>query len=202
MASREPSDEELMARIAQHDAVAFDLLAARYEPALARRIFGILRDHDAAGDLVQEALLRVWTHAHQWDGLGSPRGWLFRIANNLALNHLRTVTRRRERPLDLPSDLDDGDECLAPGWMVDESSPRPDEALQLSEQRRLMRYLMDMLPEEKREVMRLVYEDDMDIREAAQILGIPEGTVKSRLHNARKRLTSEWRHIETEWEEM
>jgi RNA polymerase sigma-70 factor, ECF subfamily len=202
MASREPSDEELIARIARQDTHAFDLLAARYEPVLARRVFGILHDRDAAGDLVQEVLLRVWTHAHQWDGLGSPRRWLFKIANNFALNHLRTVTRRRERPLDLPPDPDDGDECPAPGWMVDESSPRPDEALQVSEQRRLVRHLMDTLPEEKREVMRLVYEDDMDIREAAQTLGIPEGTVKSRLHTARKRLTSEWRHIEAEWEEM
>jgi RNA polymerase sigma-70 factor (ECF subfamily) len=202
LASREPSDEELMARIVEHDADAFDVLAARYERILARHLFGILRDDDAARDLVQEALLRVWTHAHQWDGLGSPRRWLLKIANNLALNYIRTVRRRRERPLDVPAESGDDDEYGAPEWMIDDSSPRPDEALELAEQRRLLRRLMDSLPDDKREVLLLVYEADADIREAAGILGIPEGTVKSRLHSARQRLASEWRSIEPEWEDV
>lgn len=191
-----------MARIAEHDADAFDVLAARHERGLARHLFGILRDDDATRDLVQETLLRVWTHAHQWDGLGSPRRWLLRIANNLALNHLRTVRRRRERPLDLPMEAEDGSDEHVPAWMIDDSSPGPDEALELAEQRRLLQRLMDRLPDDKREVLLLVYEADADIREAAGILGIPEGTVKSRLHSARQRLASEWRSIEPEWEDV
>lgn len=201
MPSREPPDEELIARIAEHDADALDLLAARHETALARHIRGILRDDDAARDLVQEVLLRVWTHAGQWDGLGSPGRWLFRIATNLALNHLRTVRRRRERPLDLPTEVEGENDEHVPAWMIDDSSPRPDEAFALAEQRRLLRRLMDALPDDKREVLQLVYEADMDIREAARALGIPEGTVKSRLHSARKRLAGEWRNVESEWED-
>ena len=200
MPSREPSDEELIARIAERDADAFDLLVARHEKLLARRLTGMLRDDDAARDVLQEALSRLWTHAGQWDGLGSPKRWLFRIADNLALNHLRTVRRRRERPLDLPIDPDDDEHV--PAWMIDDSSPRPDEALDLAEQRRLLRGLVDSLPDDKREVLQLVYEADMGIREAARALGIPEGTVKSRLHDARKRLADGWRNVESEWEDM
>lgn len=201
MPSREPSDNDLMARIAEQDVEAFDLLSARHEAALTRRISAMLRDDDAARDLVQEALLRLWSHAGQWDGLGSPAGWLFRIATNLALNHLRTVHRRRERPLDLPSEPDDEDAPSVPAWMIDESSPRPDEALDLAEQRRLLRSLVARLPDDKREVLELIYDADMDVRQAARTLGIPEGTVKSRLHHARRRLADEWRNAESEWED-
>ena len=189
-----------MARIAGQDVEAFDLLAARHETALVRHLSAMLRDDDAARDLVQEALLRVWTHAGQWDGLGSPGRWLFKIASNLALNHLRTVRRRRERPLDLPTELEDDDEHVA-AWMIDDSSPRPDEALDLAERRRLLRRLVESLPDDKREVLQLVYEADMGIQEAARALGIPEGTVKSRLHDARKRLADEWRNVESQWED-
>ena len=62
----------------------------------------LVRDEPAAEDLLQETFLRVWTRAGQWNGQGTFKGWLFRIATNLALNHLRTRRRRPEQPLELP----------------------------------------------------------------------------------------------------
>src|SRR5262249_33341615 len=96
------SDAELIARVRERDAEAFEILAARYRERVVRHLAGIVRDDGAAGDVTQEVFLRVWTHAAQWDGRGSFRAWLFRMATNLALNHLRSVRRRRELPLALP----------------------------------------------------------------------------------------------------
>lgn len=203
MASRVPSDEDLMARIRERDANAFDELVARYAKTIGRRLRGIVRDEDAASDLLQEVLLRVWTHAHQWDERGPLKAWLFRIATNLALNHLRSVRRRRERPLEIAPDPDDEDEeSLIPSWMIDASAICPEEAVVQAERRRLIWGLVDQLPEEKREVLRLIHEEDMNVREVSEALGVPEGTVKSRLHYAKERLAHEWKNVESELEEM
>lgn len=192
MAMHDLSDSQLMSRIAGGDTTAFDVLTARHEKAITRHLCGIIRDSDAARDLGQEVLLRVWTHADQWDGRGSLKGWILRIATNTALNYLRTVRRRRESPLDLATEEQD--------WEAD-SALRPEEAVELAERNRLFRGLVDGLPADKREVLRLVHEVGMEIHEVAEMLGVPQGTVKSRLHYARKRLTREWRNLEREWEE-
>jgi len=186
-----------MSRIARGDSDAFDALAARYEKAVTLRLHDIVRDSDSARDLAQEVLLRVWTHADQWDGRGSLKGWILRIATNTALNHLRTVRRRREAPLESP--MADDDETS--DRMADASALRPEEAVEMAERSRLFRRLVDDLPADKREVLRLVYESEMEIQEVAEALGLPEGTVKSRLHYARKRLAREWTNLEREWEE-
>ena len=193
------SDHDLMARVCQRDAAAFEVLCERYSAPLRRHLLGMLRDADAAEDLLQETLLRAWIHAAQWDGRGTPRAWLFRVATNLALNYVRTLRRRRQQPLDLPPDLAEPDEEPAiPGWMIDTASLGPDEALELAERRDLLRRLVAELPEEKRAVLRLIHEAEMEIGEVAQALGIPPGTVKSRLHYATRRLARAWRDAEGE----
>lgn len=192
MAMHDLSDLQLMSQVAGGDASAFDVLTARYEKAVTLRLRDIIRDSDAARDLTQEVLLRVWTHADQWDGRGSLKGWIFRIATNAALNHLRTVRRRREAPMDSPTEQE---------YEIDDSALRPEEVVELAERNRLFRALVEELPADKREVLRLVHEAEMEIHEVAQALGIPEGTVKSRLHYARKRLAREWTDLEREWEE-
>jgi RNA polymerase sigma-70 factor, ECF subfamily len=194
-----PSDHELMIGVRERDASAFEALCERYGSPLRRHLLRMLRDADAADDLLQETLLRVWTHAGQWDGRGAPRAWLFRVATNLALNHVRTLRRRPQQPLVLPPDpLEADEEPTIPGWMVDTVSLGPGEALELSERRDLLRRLVAGLPEEKREVLRLIHGAEMEIAEVAQALGIPPGTVKSRLHYATQRLAREWRDAEGE----
>lgn len=192
-----------MRQIQERNAAAFEVLFARYRDAVRRHLASTVRDANAAEDLVQEVFLRVWTRAEQWDERGAFKAWLFRIATNLALNHLRSVSRRREQPLEIPVDVDDEeDERAAPAWMMDAAALGPDAALEQAVQRELFQQLVNELPEEKREVFRMVYQEDRDIREVAETLGIPEGTVKSRLHYATKRLVRGWRDIEKEWEEV
>src|ERR1051325_2573444 len=96
-----PEDAELLAQIGLRDTDAFELLRMRYQEMLRRYVAKTVHDLSAADDLMQEVWLRVWTRAEQWDGRGAVRAWLYRIATNLALNHLRTQRRRREQPLQI-----------------------------------------------------------------------------------------------------
>jgi RNA polymerase sigma-70 factor (ECF subfamily) len=82
--------------------------------------------------------------------------------------------------------------------MIDDSALGPDAALDLTERRQMFRQLVEGLPEEKGEVFRLVHEMEMSMRDAAGALGIPEGTVKSRLHYAKRHLAREWQELNGE----
>ena len=193
------SDQQLMIQVRAGDTSAFEALCDRYSLPLRRHLLRMLRDADAAEDLLQETLLRVWTHAAQWDGRGAARAWLYRVATNLALNHVRSIRRRRQQPLELPPDAAEPDqEPEVPSWMIDTVSLGPDAVLELAERHALLRRLLADLPEEKREVLRLIHDHELEIGEVARTLGIPPGTVKSRLHYATQRLARAWREAEGE----
>jgi RNA polymerase sigma-70 factor (ECF subfamily) len=192
-----PTDTQLMAAICARDAEAFEILAQRHREMLRHCLLQIVRDPNTADDLLQETLLRVWMRAEQWDERGAVRAWLVRIATNLALNSLRTCSRRREQPLEPPRrDVFEEEEPLTPAWLIDPAENRPEELAAQAERRARLQSLIGDLPEEKRDVLRLVVEADMELREVAETLDIPEGTVKSRLHHARKRLARQWHDFE------
>ena len=98
------TDKELVSRTVKRDAHTFEILFNRYATMLHRHVVGILHDETAAHDAVQETFMRVWERADQWQGTGTFKAWLYRTATNLALNHLRTIKRRRETPLEIPAD--------------------------------------------------------------------------------------------------
>lgn len=199
----EQSDQTLICKIVKRDAAAFETLFARHSMPLRQHILNIVRTESAAEDLVQEVFLRVWTRAEQWNSQGEFKAWLFRIATNLALNHLRTVRRRRQEPLEaLPDEFGDEDERPSdPDWLIDTSSHGPEVMVEQAEQSQLLWQLVDGLPQEKREILHLIYQREMALREAAVELGIPEGTVKSRLHYSIRHLGREWKEIASDWEE-
>lgn len=72
----------------------------------------------------------------------------------------------------------------------------------MAEQARIVRSLIQDLPDDKREVIRLIVDEQMDISEAASLLDVPQGTVRSRLHYARRRLAEQWDQIKSEWEDI
>jgi RNA polymerase sigma-70 factor (ECF subfamily) len=196
------SDQQLLTAIQHGDVAAFDTLVARFEASVRRRVVRVVRDHSVAEDVAQDVFLRVWMRADQWSGRGTVRAWLLQIATNLALNALRARRRQRQRLLDGGHDPDGEEQAAAaPGWMIDESALGPDEAAELAEQCELLRHLVGDLSDPMREVCRLIYEEQMTVRQAAEALGIPEGTVKSRLHYAVRRLARAWQNIESDWED-
>ena len=196
------SDEELVKRTIERDAHAFEILFDRYSAKLHHHVTGILHDEMSANDVVQETFIRVWIRAAQWRGTGPFKAWLYRTATNIALNHLRSRKRRREVPLEVPKESEDEEETIntIPGWMVEASSMGPEAVLVASEERERTstnyRHLVNRLPDDKREVFRLVHEMEMSLRDTANALDIPEGTVKSRLHYARKNLAKGWQELQ------
>jgi RNA polymerase sigma-70 factor, ECF subfamily len=194
------SDSDLARQVQNQQAWAFDVLFERHAGAIRRHLLYIVRDEQAAEDLLQEVFLRVWTRAEQWNGQGAFRGWLFRIATNAALNHLRSQRRRPQQPLEVPEDLDGNESSDTPAWLVDNASLGPAETLEASEQSSRLQQIIHDLPEDKREVFHLVHQLEMSLREAADELGIPEGTAKSRLHYARARLSRQWQEWQAEQE--
>ena len=195
-----PSDSELVARVREQSTDAFEELSARYREIIYRHVLSTLHDNDATEDIVQEVFLRIWTHADQWNARGTFKAWLFRIATNLALNYLRTLKRRRQQPLEVPADpLDEDDESSIPEWMTNHALPGPEIILEQGERSKLLQQLVNGLPEEKREVFRLIHDAEMETSRVAEMLGIPEGTVKSRLYYANKRLAREWRDATKDW---
>jgi RNA polymerase sigma-70 factor (ECF subfamily) len=183
------SDQNLMRRIRRGDAAAFDRLFDRHAPGVRSRLAGIVRDESWADDLTQEVFLRLWTRAEQWSGAGTVAGWLGRIATNLALNHLRSQRRRRQRPL--PARPAEDDAAAGADWPADEAAFDPAELLERAERLESFRRCLDALPRAQRAVLKMIHEEDLDIAAVAAELGIPEGTVKSRLHYSIKRLARE-----------
>ena len=185
------SDKSLIQAMIQGDTRAFDTLFERYSQLVKHRIKRIVQNDAAAEDVLQEVFLRLWTRASQWQGTGSLAGWLLRMAGNLALNQLRSQKRRRQQPLILHGNQDE-DDLATPTWMTDRDSLQPDEALEQQESVEKLTFLVDQLPLHQRQVIRLVHEAEMDIRDVANQLNVPMGTIKSRLYYARRKLSDEW----------
>jgi RNA polymerase sigma factor (sigma-70 family) len=142
-------------------------------PALRRYATALLRNRDEADDLVHDCLVRALDKLHTRREEADVRAWLFTIMHNLFISQMR---RRRSRPT--PEPLDESHES-AVGLR-----PVQEDALQW---RDLQRGLQ-MLPEEQRSVILLVSVEDLSYAEAAQVLGVPVGTVMSRLARGRERL--------------
>ena len=197
------SDEELVGGVIEGRQQDFAVLFERYRADVLRHLRRIHRHDEDAADVTQEVFLRLWRSAGQWRGDGPLLAWLLRIATNLALNHIRSVRRRREQPLQPPPTMEGEaeDDTRVPEWMIDASTLPPDEVLALAERRRLLRGLVTRLPEDRRTVIRLIYDGQLNTRQAATELGIPEGTVKSRIHHARKQIARSWRDLGIDWEE-
>jgi RNA polymerase sigma-70 factor, ECF subfamily len=197
----EPTDEELVDRVIRKQQEGFSLLFERYRATVCSHLNGIVREPATADDLTQEVFLRLWNRADQWNGDGALPAWLLRIATHLALNHLRTVKRRREQPIQ-PAPVTDTDPADVPAWMVDASTLAPDEATARNEHRQLLHRVVDTLPEDKQVVVRMIYDAHRSTQQVADELGIPEGTVKSRLFHARQQIARSWQEMGIDWEDF
>lgn len=168
--------DDLARRIRARDPRAFDAFYDAYGPALLHYLAGMTGDPALAEDLLQETLLRVHGGIARYEERGTFRAWIYRIATNLALTELR---RRPARAGPL------GDEALA---CPDPAHVDAGEALDARRRERLLARGLATLPDEQRTVLLLRVRQDLGIREIARVLAIPEGTVKSRLHHAVRRL--------------
>jgi len=180
---------ELMGRVLDGDPHALGELMALYQQALRAHLERYVSAADA-DDLLQDLWLRVWQRAGQWDGRGRPLAWLLVIGTNLALNHLRR--RRATVPLEAFPDEDVPDVATLGGDAV---VPGPEEQALWRQQLGRVQEAMAQLPADKQEALRLVRVQGLKLDEAARLLQIPLGTLKSRLHHAHRLLME---HFEEE----
>ena len=178
------TDEQAMWRVQMHhDAQAFAELVKRWEEPLRRLGLRMLGDGHRAEDVAQEAFARVFAHRRDFDSAARFSTWLWRIAVNLCRDELRRRHRRPETPID----ANDG-EAEGPGLELVAEEPTPDEAAASGERADAVRRALLRLPEPYRVVVSLRHYEGLKFSEIAEVIEVPEGTVKSRMAEALDRL--------------
>jgi RNA polymerase sigma-70 factor (ECF subfamily) len=182
-------DERRMLAAARGDAEAFAALYDRWSGPLLRFFWHLCYDRDAAEDLLQETFLRLWRAAPRYEVRAKFSTYLFQIGKNLWLNEREKVLRRPLRiSLDAPRDAGGGEEGDSLAASLDSGAPDPGNEAARGETGRRIRAAVDRLPEGQREVFVLAAIQELPYAEVGSILGIPEGTVKSRMWAAVRRL--------------
>ena len=174
-------ESELISSAAKGDLEAFNDLVLKYQDLVYNLTRGILGNADAAQDATQEAFIRAFQHIDGFRG-GSFRCWLLRIAANACYDVLRMLRRHPTIPL-IPED-GDGNEINSPCWLAD-PRPSPESETERDEFLRTLHHRIDELPAVYRTVITLIDLNGLDYEEAARALGVPIGTIKSRLARAR-----------------
>jgi RNA polymerase sigma-70 factor (ECF subfamily) len=191
-ANREPpawqeDDERIIGRARSGDVDAFHELVDRHQTAIFNVVLRTVRDPGMAEDVTQDAFVRAWRSLGQFRG-GSVRGWLMRIAVNRAYDLLRSQKRR-------PADsLDALEYEPVPAWSSAVSATEEPQAFaarkELSE---VLERLLARLPDDQRTALLLVDLEGFSYDEAAGIMAVAPGTIKSRISRARARLREEMR---------
>lgn len=186
------SDEELLTQFRRGQTEAFGALVRRYE----RELFGYLKrylgDAALADDVFQNTFLQVYTKIAQYEEGRTVRPWLYTIATNQAIDALRRQNRHPAISLDQHREMSGDGEVHALLDLLEARSECPGDRVQGEELRERVRASVDGLPDFLRQVVILAYFQGLRYREIADILGIPVGTVKSRLHAALIRLQEAW----------
>jgi RNA polymerase sigma-70 factor (ECF subfamily) len=189
----ELSDEALLLAYRGHaDRLAFDELVHRYERELFSYLRRYLGDASMAEDAFQSTFLQVHLKCDQFEEGRKFRPWLYTIATNQAIDAQRRNKRHRGVSLDRNIKHDGSDDLGSLMDLLVSKEPNPDVRAENAQNREWIRRTVDELPETLREAVNLVYYQGLKYREAAEILKIPVGTVKSRLHAAILKLNEAW----------
>lgn len=168
------SDQDLLAAIATGDKLALRTLFARHHVRTYRFVLRIIDDPSKAEDIVSEVFFDVWRQADRFRGRSKVSTWI------LAIARFKAVSVLRERRYEVLSD------AMAQA-LVDERDD-PESALQKSDDCSLLQTCLRQLSPKHREIIDLVYYQEMSVGEAAEILRVPANTVKTRMFYARKQL--------------
>jgi RNA polymerase sigma-70 factor (ECF subfamily) len=184
-----PHDREVVRRVLAGETGAFARLVERYQDRLYGTVLRLVGCREEARDLVQETFVRAYENLGGFRGNSSVSTWMFRIAVNASLSH-----RRRKRPVRLEAATADDSRPIA--W-VDPAAPDPADKLVAAETEARVQQALDEMEEDQRALVVLRDIQRFDYQQLADILGVPIGTVKSRLHRARLTLRDKLRPLLT-----
>jgi len=185
------TDAELLARYAEGEEAAFREIVTRYKNSLYAFLKRFLNQQQLVEDVFQETFLQLFASRDSFDNSRPLRPWLFTIAANKAKDALREKQRKAAIPIGTMAQAEEMsfDDVLN---ILSSDSTRPYEKLEKSETATQVREIIANMPENLREILILAYFDKFSYKQMAQILSIPIGTVKSRLHTAVGRFAKEW----------
>jgi RNA polymerase sigma-70 factor (ECF subfamily) len=170
------NDHDLVIQLQAGSLDALGLLYDRHRTMVYRTALVISGDHDAASDLLQDVFLRLFRFAERIDPCRPLEPWLYRMTANLSYTWVKR-SRRWLRPLE---DFT--------GWLVGSNDNSPYEAVEKNDDWNRVQKAVSHLPLPQRIVVVLYYLNDLSLQEIANILDVPVGTVKSRLHYGRQTL--------------
>jgi RNA polymerase sigma-70 factor (ECF subfamily) len=181
-------DAELVAAWQAGDLGAFETLVRRHEGRIFRMLMRMLGTREEAEDATQEAFLSLHRHGHRFRREARFSTFLYRVAANAALNRRRSLGRARARERELAVRQAAGDDLP--------STPRdPEGAATGAEAQRQVQQALLALPPDLRAAVVLYDIEGQSYRDIAEVLGVPEGTVKSRIHRGRQALREELREF-------
>lgn len=175
-----PSDAELARQALEGSQAAYSTLVARYASAAIGVAARLVNDRGVAEEVAQDAFVKAFTRLSTYDPERRFSAWFFRILHNVAIDHLR---RRRLQTVSLDALMVDG--YAGPPAPAHAS---PDTDVQRRELADALDAALSRLRGDFRAAVVLKYQQDLSVDEIAGILGVPEGTVKTYLHRARKEL--------------
>ena len=169
-----PSDDMLVARIGEGDRLAMQTLFARHRTPVYRWLLRFVGNETLAEDLVSDVFLDVWRQASRFEGRSSVSTWLMAIAR------FKAISARRRRT---DAELDESVEST-----VADTTDDPAVVLEKKNRDETLRAALTRLSAEHKEIIDLVYYHEKSVDECAQIIGVPSGTVKTRMFYARRKL--------------
>lgn len=169
-------DAGLLHRLQAGEVEALGLLYDRHRQRVYRTALAVTMDSEVAADILQEVFLRLHRYADKVDPARPLEPWLYRVTVNLAYSEMK----RRRRWLRFLEEMK--------ARLVGEHRPGPHKLIEQDEEMRRVREAVASLPLAQRVVVVLHYLNELSLQEIAQVLEVPEGTVKSRLHYARRAL--------------
>ncbi len=184
MIDRDTPDAELIRRVLDGDGAAYRPLVERYQNRVHAMVYGMVRNPEDARDIVQNAFVKAYRNLSTFRVESSFYTWVYRIAMNLAIDHVRKNKRRKTTGFDEAIAARDDD-----GSMLEvHHEDSPQRAMQRKQLQQRIFSALDTLSEEHREIILLREVEGLSYKEIADAMGIPEGTVMSRLFYARKKL--------------
>ena len=186
------SDAQLLARYSSGEEAAFREIVNRYKNGLYAFLRQFLNRQDLVEDVFQETFMQLFTSRDSFDQSRPLRPWLFTIAANKAKDALRKWQRTTAVPIGTIADSQDlsFDEMLN---TLSSDNTMPDEELEKAEITLRVAQVIEEMPENLREILLLAYFQRFSYKQMAEILSIPIGTVKSRLHTAVGRFAKDWK---------
>ena len=176
---------QLIKQAKKGDLQAFNDLVLTYQEAVYNCSYRMLGDPAGAADITQETFITAYHKIDKFKD-GSFKAWLLRVATNKCLDEFRRQKRHPDTALE-PVSKDEQETFDSPYWLADDS-PSPEDQVNQAELNQAIQDCLSRLPEDFRTVVVMVDMQDMNYDDTSQVIGIPLGTIKSRLARARKRL--------------